>query len=292
MEEFKIKKIITPRGEKSIGQYINDISRYNVLSPEEEINLVKKMRLGDEEARDKLINSNLRFVFSVAKQYQYKGLSLGDLINEGNIGLIKAAEKFDETKGFKFISYAVWWIRQSILESLSEKGRLIRLPMNKIKDLINLNKIFLKLMQELEREPTCEELAEEFKIMSPKEIENIMNINQFPFSLDTPPPNMIEEDFTLKDKLLDNDQVEKEEVRANKDFLIKIIEEVLKLKFLTKKEKEIIRLYYGIGMEYSMTLLEISKKLKITGERVRQIKANAIRKIKDSTYGKLLRQYF
>ena len=259
-----------------------------MLSPDEEANLAKKIKSGDGEARERLVLSNLRFVVSVAKQYQNHGLTLGDLINEGNMGLIKAAECFDETKGFKFISYAVWWIRQSILQAIAENARLIRLPLNKISTINKVNRYFTELEQEYQREPTVEEIAEKMDI-TPTEVKENMKIANRPVSMDAP-LTTDEESINLYDVYISSDEeAQGPEAILNRDSLKKDIERSFQI--LSDREATILSMYYGLGGYSSMSLEEIGTKLGLTSERVRQVKTKAIKKLKEVKNNKRLKTY-
>lgn len=288
MRQLKITKQITGRESYSIEKYLQEIGKIHVLSPDEEANLAKKMKKGDSFAREKLVLGNLRFVVSVAKQYQNHGLTLGDLINEGNLGLIKAAECFDETKGFKFISYAVWWIRQSILQAIAENARLIRLPLNKISTINKVNKCYTELEQEYQREPTAEEIAEKMDIPSEDVRENL-KIAVKPISMDAPISND-EESVSLYDIYIPADNpMGLPETTLNNDSLKKDIERSLSI--LSERESTILNMYYGLHGYSPMSLEEIGITLGLTSERVRQVKNKSIRKLKDTGGIKRLKTY-
>ena len=288
MRQLKITKQITGRESYSIEKYLQEIGKIHVLSPDEEANLAKKIKSGDGEARERLVLSNLRFVVSVAKQYQNRGLTLGDLINEGNMGLIKAAECFDETKGFKFISYAVWWIRQSILQAIAENARLIRLPLNKISTINKVNRYFTELEQEYQREPTVEEIAEKMDI-TPTEVKENMKIANRPVSMDAP-LTTDEESINLYDVYISSDEeAQGPEAILNRDSLKKDIERSFQI--LSDREATILSMYYGLGGYSSMSLEEIGTKLGLTSERVRQVKTKAIKKLKEVKNNKRLKTY-
>lgn len=288
MRQLKITKQITGRESYSIEKYLQEIGKIHVLSPDEEANLAKKIKSGDGEARERLVLSNLRFVVSVAKQYQNHGLTLGDLINEGNMGLIKAAECFDETKGFKFISYAVWWIRQSILQAIAENARLIRLPLNKISTINKVNRYYTELEQEYQREPTVEEIAEKMDI-TPTEVKENMKIANRPVSMDAP-LTTDEESINLYDVYISSDEeAQGPEAILNRDSLKKDIERSFQV--LSDREATILSMYYGLGGYSSMSLEEIGTKLGLTSERVRQVKTKAIKKLKEVKNNKRLKTY-
>lgn len=288
MRQLKISKQITGRDSFSIEKYLQEIGKIDVLSPDEEVALAKKIRAGDKAARELLVKSNLRFVVSVAKQYQNNGMSLGDLINEGNLGLIKAAECFDETKGFKFISYAVWWIRQSILQAIAENSRLVRLPLNKISNINKVNKFFFRLEQEFQREPTAEEIAREMDIPE-KEVKDSMRIASRPLSMDAPLTND-EDSSSLYDVMITNDNsVPEAERELNADSLRTEIDRYLST--LDERDATILRMYYGLGGYTAMSLEEIGDRVGLTSERVRQIKSKSIRKLKSTYRCKRLKTY-
>ena len=284
MRQLKITKSITNRESASLDKYLQEIGREELVSPEEEVELAQRIRKGDQEALEKLTRANLRFVVSVAKQYQNQGLSLPDLINEGNLGLIKAAEKFDETRGFKFISYAVWWIRQSILQALAEQSRIVRLPLNQVGSLNKINKALGKFEQENERQPSTEELSELIDIPKDK-IADTLRVSGRHVSVDAP---FVEgEDNSLLD-VLPNDDSPSADKGLNNESLSTEIERALQI--LTPREREIIKSFFGIGCQ-EMTLEEIGERLDLTRERVRQIKEKAIRKLKKPAASKLLKSY-
>ncbi len=281
----RITKTITNRESVSIDKYLQEIGKYELLTPEEEIELARRAKQGDEKALERLIQANLRFVVSVAKQYQNQGLPLGDLINEGNLGLIKAAKRFDETRGFKFISYAVWWIRQSILQALAEQSRIVRLPLNKVGALNKIGKKLSQLEQEFEREPSANELAEELD-MSVYEVADTLKISGKHISMDA--PFVQGEDNKLLD-IMPNDKDPMPDHELMRESLRKEIEEALSA--LDQREREVVKLYFGIGYEHPLTLEEIGEKFKLTRERVRQIKEKAIRKLRHHSRSKALRAY-
>ena len=284
MRQLKITKSITNRESASLDKYLQEIGREELVSPEEEVELAQRIRKGDQEALEKLTRANLRFVVSVAKQYQNQGLSLPDLINEGNLGLIKAAEKFDETRGFKFISYAVWWIRQSILQALAEQSRIVRLPLNQVGSLNKINKALGKFEQENERQPSTEELADMIDIPKDK-IADTLRVSGRHVSVDAP---FVEgEDNSLLDVLPNDDSPSADRGLTNESLGTEI-ERALQI--LTAREREIIKSFFGIGCP-EMTLEEIGERLDLTRERVRQIKEKAIRKLKKPSASKLLKSY-
>ena len=284
MRQLKITKSITNRESASLDKYLQEIGREELISVEEEVELAQRIKKGDQEALEKLTRANLRFVVSVAKQYQNQGLSLPNLINEGNLGLIKAAEKFDETRGFKFISYAVWWIRQSILQALAEQSRIVRLPLNQVGSLNKINKALSKFEQENERMPSPEELAEILDIPREK-ISDTLRVSGRHVSVDAP---FVEgEDNSLLDVLPNNDSPNADSGLVN-ESLNKEIERALST--LTERERDIVKNFFGIGCQ-EMTLEEIGEKFNLTRERVRQIKEKAIRKLRNSARSKLLQTY-
>ncbi|MGI6313835.1 MAG: sigma-70 family RNA polymerase sigma factor [Candidatus Cryptobacteroides sp.] len=284
MRQLKITKSITNRESASLDKYLQEIGREELVTPEEEVELAQRIRKGDQEALEKLTRANLRFVVSVAKQYQNQGLSLPDLINEGNLGLIKAAEKFDETRGFKFISYAVWWIRQSILQALAEQSRIVRLPLNQVGSLNKINKALGRFEQEHERQPSTEELSEMIDLPQEK-IADTLRVSGRHVSVDAP---FVEgEDNSLLDVLPNEDSPMADKGLTNESLSIEIDRA---LQILTPREREIIRSFFGIACQ-EMTLEEIGERLDLTRERVRQIKEKAIRKLKKSPAKKLLQSY-
>ncbi len=281
----KAAKQFTTRESQSLDKYLQEIGKVELLDPEEEIDLARRIKKGDQIALEKLTKANLRFVVSVAKQYQNQGLSLGDLINEGNLGLIKAAKRFDETRGFKFISYAVWWIRQSILQALAEQSRIVRLPLNRVGALNKIGKAFSTLEQEFEREPSASELAEELD-MSLFEVADTLKISGRHLSMDA--PFIQGEDNRLLDVIQD-ERTPMPDFTLIKESLSKEVERALST--LTEREAEVIRLYFGLGREHSLTLEEIGEKFQLTRERVRQIKEKAIRRLRHASRSKQLRAY-
>jgi len=285
MRQLKISKSITNRETASLDKYLQDIGREGLITPEEEVQLAKRIREGDQVALEKLTKANLRFVVSVAKQYQNQGLSLPDLINEGNLGLIKAAKRFDETRGFKFISYAVWWIRQSILQSLAEQSRIVRLPLNQVGSLNKIKKEASRLEQKYERTPSADEIAEAMEVPESK-IDTALKISTRYVSMDAP---LAEDEDT---KFLD--VFVSETSPPTDSFLIKesLAKEIQRsLSTLTEKERDVINLYYGLGMNHGLTLEEIGAKFDLTRERVRQIKEKAIRRLKHTSRSRLLKAY-
>ncbi len=286
MRQLKITKSITNRESQSLEKYLQEIGKVDLLTPEEEVDLAKRIREGDQLALERLTKANLRFVVSVAKQYQNQGLSLSDLINEGNLGLIKAAQRFDETRGFKFISYAVWWIRQSILQALAEQSRIVRLPLNKVGSLNKINKAFSELEQEFEREPSAEELAEMLEIPT-EEVETTLGVAARHVSMDAP---FVEgEDNSLLDILENNSSMGTDTALEYNESLRREIERSLST--LTDRQADVIKLYYGIGIEHPLSLEDIGDKFGLTRERVRQIKDKAINKLRSVSRSKLLKNY-
>jgi RNA polymerase primary sigma factor len=284
MRQLKITKSITNRESASLDKYLQEIGREELISVEEEVELAQRIKKGDQEALEKLTRANLRFVVSVAKQYQNQGLSLPDLINEGNLGLIKAAEKFDETRGFKFISYAVWWIRQSILQALAEQSRIVRLPLNQVGSLNKINKALAKFEQENERTPSPEELSVILDIPQEK-VSDTIRVSGRHVSVDA--PFVDGEDNSLLDVLVNNDSPNADRGLLN-ESLSKEIERALAT--LTERERDIVRYFFGIGTN-EMTLEEIGEQFGLTRERVRQIKEKAIRRLRHSSRSKLLKSY-
>ncbi|MFW6372008.1 MAG: sigma-70 family RNA polymerase sigma factor [Bacteroidota bacterium] len=284
MRQLKITKSITNRNSDSLEKYLHDISKEELITPEEEVELAQRIKKGDQRALEKLTRANLRFVVSVAKQYQHQGLSLPDLINEGNLGLIKAAKKFDETKGFKFISYAVWWIRQCILQALAEQSRIVRLPLNKIGALNKIHKTFVELEQEHEREPTPDEVAKALDLDEDK-VSSTIKLSGRHLSVDAPFAEG--EDNSLLD-VLENNEAPKADRTLINESLSKEIERTLST--LSEKERQVIRAFYGIGMKQK-SLEEIGKEIGISRERTRQIKEKAIKRLRHSSRNKLLKAY-
>jgi RNA polymerase primary sigma factor len=285
MRQLKITKSITNRESASLDKYLQEIGREELITAEEEVILAKKIRDGDQTALEKLTKANLRFVVSVAKQYQNQGLSLPDLINEGNLGLIKAAKRFDETRGFKFISYAVWWIRQSILQALAEQSRIVRLPLNQVGSLNKINKAFSRLEQIFEREPSAEELAINLELPEDK-VADTMRVSGRHVSMDAPFANG--EENTLMDVIVNHDSP-----RADNTLMSESLQKEIErsLSTLTERERDVIKLFFGIGQNHGLTLEEIGAKFDLTRERVRQIKEKAIRRLRHSSRSKLLKAY-
>jgi len=281
----KINKQYTNRESQSLEKYFQEIGKVELLNPEEEIELAKKIKQGDRLALEKLTKANLRFVVSVAKQYQNKGLFLGDLINEGNLGLIKAAKRFDETRGFKFISYAVWWIRQSIKQALGEQSRIVRLPLNRVGALNRITKAVSALEQKFERKPTTNELAEELD-MSVFEVVDTQNISGRQLSMDAPFEQ--ERDSRLLSVIPDDKQPSTDYTLMNESLKTEVRRA---LSTLTEREAKIIRLAFGFDLDHSLTLEEIGEKFNLTRERIRQIKERALRRLRDKSRSKALKAY-
>ncbi|HOW26499.1 MAG TPA: sigma-70 family RNA polymerase sigma factor [Bacteroidales bacterium] len=285
MRQLKITKQVTNRETASLDKYLQEIGKVELITADEEVSLAQRIKQGDREALEKLTKSNLRFVVSVSKQYQNQGLSLPDLINEGNLGLIKAAQRFDETRGFKFISYAVWWIRQSILQALAEQSRIVRLPLNKIGSINKINKAYAKLEQEFEREPNSEEIADLLEITETEVKESLKNSGRH-ISMDA--PLVQDEDNTMYD-VLRNDDGPTPETQLMYESLKKEIDRAIST--LTPREADVVRLYFGLNQTHPMTLEEIGEKFDLTRERVRQIKEKAIRRLKHTSRSKILKTY-
>jgi RNA polymerase primary sigma factor len=285
MRQLKITKSITNRESASLEKYLSDIGKENMINAEEEVRLARLIKEGDHDALDKLTRANLRFVVSVAKQYQNQGLGLPDLINEGNLGLIKAASRFDETRGFKFISYAVWWIRQSILQAIAEQSRIIRLPLNQVGSLSRIHKAFSTLEQKFEREPSYEEVASLTEIPIDK-ISEMMRVSGRHVSMDAPFVNG--EESTLLD-VIENAESPMADVGLISDSLKKEIERSLST--LSEREIEVIKLFFGIGFTHGLTLEEIGDQFGLTRERVRQIKEKAIRRLRQKNRSTILKSY-
>jgi RNA polymerase primary sigma factor len=285
MRQLKISKQITNRESQSLDKYLQEIGKVDLLSPDEEVELAKRIKDGDPYALERLTKANLRFVVSVAKQYQNQGLSLGDLINEGNLGLIKAAQRFDETRGFKFISYAVWWIRQSILQALAEQSRIVRLPLNRVGSLNKISKTFSELEQRYEREPSPEELAEVLELAT-AEVVDTMRISGRHISMDAPFAQG--EENSLLD-VLENESIQTPDFGLMSDSLRKEVQRALAT--LSQREADVVALYFGLNGESALTLEEIGDKFNLTRERVRQIKEKAIRRLRHTSRSKALKPY-
>ncbi|MEA2106707.1 MAG: RNA polymerase sigma factor RpoD/SigA [Bacteroidota bacterium] len=285
MRQLKIIKQVTNRETASLDKYLHEIGKVDLLTAEEEVELARKVRNGDNHALEKLIKANLRFVVSVSKQYQNQGLSLPDLINEGNLGLIKAAKRFDETRGFKFISYAVWWIRQSILQALAEQARIVRLPLNKIGSINKINRALSELEQKYEREPSIDEIAKAIEL-APEDIKDAMRSSGRHISMDAPLTE--DEDGDMYEMLLSEESPSPDGNLLN-DSLRKEIERALSS--LTDREANIIKLYFGLNGKHPYTLEEIGEEFNLTRERVRQIKEKAIKRLKHTTRSKILKTY-
>ena len=285
MRQLKIVKQVTNRETASLDKYLSEIGKEKLITAEQEVLLARRIKKGDEQALEKLTKANLRFVVSVAKQYQNQGLTLGDLINEGNLGLIKAAQRFDETRGFKFISYAVWWIRQSILQALAEQSRIVRLPLNKIGSINKINKAYSKLEQDFEREPSPEEIGKLLELSS-DDIRDAMRSAGRHVSMDAP---LVQgEDSSLMDVIEDEDQAHPDASLIH-ESLRREIERAISS--LTSREADVLRLYYGLSGEQPLTLEEIEARFDLTRERVRQIKEKAIRRLKHTSRSKILKTY-
>ena len=284
MRQLKITQSITNRESQSLDKYLHEIGKVDLISAEEEVILAQRIREGDQVALEKLTKTNLRFVVSVAKQYQNQGLTLGDLINEGNLGLIKAAKRFDETKGFKFISYAVWWIRQSILQAIAEQSRIVRLPLNQVGSLSKISKAFSKLEQEYEREPSPEELADILETTVDKVSDTLSNSGRH-VSMDA--PFVQGEENTLLDVLENTDP------DTDSSLIDESLSEEIKrsLATLTEREREIIVLFFGLGSNHQLSLEEIGEKFSLTRERVRQIKDKALQRLRHTSRSKILKSY-
>lgn len=286
MRQLKITKSITNRESQSLEKYLQEIGKVDLLTPEEEVDLAQRIKQGDQIALERLTKANLRFVVSVAKQYQNQGLTLSDLINEGNLGLIKAAQRFDETRGFKFISYAVWWIRQSILQALAEQSRIVRLPLNKVGSLNKINKAFSQLEQEFEREPSADELAELLEI-NREEVETTLGVAARHVSVDA--PFQEGEENSLLD-VLENTNSPKTDAKL--EYMESLRTEIERsLSTLTDRQRDVIKYYFGIGVEHPMSLEDIGEQFALTRERVRQIKDKAINKLRATSRSKLLKNY-
>ncbi len=284
MRQLKITKSITNRESASLDKYLQEIAREGLITIEEEVELAQRIKKGDRLALEKLTKANLRFVVSVAKQYQHQGLTLPDLINEGNLGLIKAAEKFDETRGFKFISYAVWWIRQAILQALAEQSRIVRLPLNQVGSLNKINKAFSRFVQENERTPSPDELAEKLELPKDKVVDT-MRVSGRSVSVDA--PFAVGEDSSLLDVLANDDSPNADNTLINESLILEVDRS---LATLTDREGDILKYFFGIGVS-EMTLEEIGENFGLTRERVRQIKEKAIRRLRHTSRSKLLKSY-
>ncbi|MBT7655453.1 MAG: sigma-70 family RNA polymerase sigma factor [Flavobacteriaceae bacterium] len=285
MRQLKITKQVTNRETASLDKYLQEIGKVDLITAEEEVELAQKIKAGDQIALEKLTKANLRFVVSVAKQYQNQGLTLPDLINEGNLGLIKAAQRFDETRGFKFISYAVWWIRQSILQALAEQSRIVRLPLNKIGSINKINKTYAFLEQAHERAPSAEEIAKELDMTVNDVKESLKNSGRH-VSMDAP---LVEgEDSNLYDVLNSGESPNPDKTLLHESLRTEIERA---LETLTPREADVVRLYFGLGNQHSMTLEEIGETFDLTRERVRQIKEKAIRRLKHTSRSKILKTY-
>lgn len=285
MRQLKITRQVTNRDTPSLDKYLQEIGKVELISPEEEVMLARKIKKGDKEALGKLVQANLRFVVSVAKQYQNQGMTLPDLINEGNLGLIKAAQRFDETRGFKFISYGVWWIRQSILQALAEQARIVRLPVNKIGSINKINRVFAKLEQEFEREPSSQEIADVLQI-APEEVKEVLKSNGRTLSMDAPISS--EEDNNMYDVMYNDENPSPDKHLINESLTYEIERA---LSTLSPRESKVIKLYFGINMKHPLTLEEIGEELELTRERVRQIKEKALKRIQYTTRSKILKTY-
>ncbi len=285
MRQLKITKSITNRNTASLDKYLQEIGKEDLITAEQEVELARRIKAGDEIALEKLTKANLRFVVSVAKQYQNQGLSLPDLINEGNVGLIKAAKRFDETRGFKFISYAVWWIRQSILQALAEQSRIVRLPLNQVGSLNKIKKTSSKLEQRFERPPSAHEIADELEVPGHK-IDSALKIATRYVSMDA--PLAADEDTKFLDVFVPKDSPNTDEYLMQESLGREIQRS---LATLSEKERDVINMYYGIGLNHSLTLEEIGSKFNLTRERVRQIKEKAIRRLRHTSRSRLLKAY-
>ena len=286
MRQLKITKQITNRETASLDMYLHDIGRVELITAEEEVVLAQKIKAGDQRALDKLVRANLRFVVSVSKQYQNQGLSLPDLINEGNLGLIKAAQRFDETRGFKFISYAVWWIRQSILQALAEQSRIVRLPLNKIGAINKINKALSKMEQDLEREPSYDEIGEVLEML-PQDIQDTMRNNNRHLSMDA--PLSLSEDGGSMYDLMQNESSQAPDKELIGESLQ--LEITRALSTLTEREADVVKLFFGLSGKHPHSLEEIGEKFDLTRERVRQIKEKAVRRLKHGSRSSLLKAY-
>ena len=286
MRQLKITKSITNRDSQSIEKYLQEIGRVDMVTPEEEVELARRIRMGDQQSLERLVSANLRFVVSVAKKYQNLGLPLNDLINEGNLGLVKAAQRFDETRGFKFISYAVWWIRQSIIQAIAENSRLVRLPLNKVGSLTKINKAFSALEQEFEREPTAEELANSLDI-GEDEVKTTLAVASRHVSMDAPFEEGESNSFI---DVLENPDAQNADHEMDYTYSLSV-ETERSLSLLTEREREVLKLFYGIGVDNAMTLSDIGETLGLTRERVRQIKDKSINKLRAEARSGSLKEY-
>jgi RNA polymerase primary sigma factor len=286
MRQLKITKSITNRDSQSIEKYLQEIGRVDMVTPEEEVELARRIRMGDQQSLERLVSANLRFVVSVAKKYQNLGLPLNDLINEGNLGLVKAAQRFDETRGFKFISYAVWWIRQSIIQAIAENSRLVRLPLNKVGSLTKINKAFSALEQEFEREPTAEELANSLDI-GEDEVKTTLAVASRHVSMDAP---FEEGESNSLIDVLENPDAQNADHEMDYTYSLSV-ETERSLSLLTEREREVLKLFYGIGVDNAMTLSDIGETLGLTRERVRQIKDKSINKLRAEARSGSLKEY-
>ncbi len=285
MRQLKITKQVTNRDTLSLDKYLQEIGKVDLISPEEEVILARRIKSGDSEALTKLVKANLRFVVSVAKQYQNQGMSLSDLINEGNFGLMKAAQRFDETRGFKFISYAVWWIRQAILQAQAEQARIVRLPVNRIGSINRINRAFAKLEQEYEREPSSQEVADSLEMMA-DDVKEALKTNGRTLSMDAPISS--EEENSMYDVMQNPDTPSPDKNLINESLAYEIERA---LSTLSPREAKVLKLYFGLGMKHPFTLEEIGEELELTRERVRQIKEKAIKRIQFTTRCKILKSY-
>jgi len=287
MRQLRISKQITNRDAASLDMYLHEISKLSLISADEEVSLARSIKSGDQKALETLIQANLRFVISVAKQYQNQGLTLPDLINEGNLGLIKAAQRFDETRGFKFISYAVWWIRQSILQAIAEQSRIVRLPLNKIGSLLKINNAFIKLEQNYQREPMPDEIAELLKI-EPNIIQEALQSSNFHISADAPLRESDSDEYTLWDTLINNDEPSPDISLLNSSLKVEIERA---LATLEPREAQILRYNFGLTDEHPLSIDEIAGVMNLTRERVRQLKIKALKKLKNIRKNNLLRSF-
>ncbi|MGI6339401.1 MAG: sigma-70 family RNA polymerase sigma factor [Bacteroidales bacterium] len=285
MRQLKITKQVTNRDTISLDKYLQEIGKVDLISPEEEVILARRIKAGDSEALTKLVKANLRFVVSVAKQYQNQGMSLPDLINEGNLGLMKAAQRFDETRGFKFISYAVWWIRQAILQAQAEQARIVRLPVNRIGSINRINKAYAKLEQEYEREPSSQEVADSLEMMA-DDVKEALKTNGRTLSMDAPISS--DEENSMYEVMQNPDTPSPDKNLINESLAYEIERA---LSTLSPREARVLKLYFGLGMKHPFTLEEIGEELELTRERVRQIKEKAIKRIQYTTRCKILKSY-